>query len=354
MGDMVGFDALYQRHAPQVAMVCRARLRDEADVADAVQETFARAFRQLDTFRGGPLFGHWLSRIARRVAIDYTRKVRTRAEVPLEEAVCIGTAADALGTAVQQLAVRSMLTSLSARDARLLVSHHVEGHSVRELATQWGLTEGAMAVALQRARVRARAAAVRESLPVIAGLAAWRLIVGLRSRGRPISLAATAMPVLVAVVVLLPILGPVVNGPAMGELESHDSRPAQGLRRADAYRVPAATHLGSSNRIASHQRREVPAAARSDVGPAEPDDAHDQPAFVPFDPVDVPGTGRRLHNERPRGKADYEIGVRLEHGDNSAEVKVEVFDEPTAEEAHATACTAADYAPAVAYCERGN
>lgn len=346
-GDVTAFEALYRRHAPRVAMICRARLRDEADVADAVQETFVRAFRQLHTFRGGALFGHWLSRIARNTAIDSTRKTRIRGEVPLETADAIGAAGDGPGTSVQRMAVRSMLASLSARDARLLVSHHVEGRSVRELASQWGLTEGAMAVALQRARVRARAAAVRQSLPAVIGLAAWRVLTALHRRLRLSSTAATA-PVLAAAIVLAPMIVPVVRTPSPAELESSRTR----LVREGQGPVASVDAARTDSANAAHRQPQVhPEPPRAVTAPNER--PRRQPPVVPFEPVDLPATGRRLHAERPNRQADYEIGVQAESGQHRVKVELEVFDEQGGAPAHEVACTAAHAAPILAYCKRG-
>lgn len=347
-GDLTAFEALYRRHASRVEMICRARLHDRADVADAVQETFARVFRQLDNFQGGPLFGHWLSRIARNTAIDSTRRRRTRGEVPLEEAVAIGAAGDGPGTSVERIAVRSMLASLSARDARLLVSHHVEGRSVRELASQWGLTEGAMAVALQRARVRARAAAVRESLPAVIGLSAGRVLGALHRRLRHLPATAATVPVLAAALVLVPMIVPVARTPLPAELESSRTRWGREVQGAvtsgDAGRTDGASAAQSQAQV----QTEPPRAATAPTDRSRP-----QPAVVSFEPVDLPGTDRTLHAERPNRQADYEIGVRAESERNRVKVEVEAFDEQAADPAHEAACTAADAAPTLAYCNRG-
>lgn len=347
-GDLSAFEALYRRHAPRIEMICRARLHDQADVADAVQETFARAFGQLHAFRGGPLFGHWLSRIARNTAIDSTRKARRRGEVPLDEAAAVGAACDAPGASVQRMAVRSMLASLSVRDARLLVGHHVEGRSVRELASQWGLTEGAMAVALQRARVRARAAAVRESLPAVIGLAAWRALMALHRRLRHGWVSAPTVPVLAAAIVLVPMIVPVLTMPLPAELEGSRTRPA------DEQQVSATS--GDAGGMEHEKAGRLPPQAHGEPprpGTAPTERPRRQPPVVPFEPVDLPATGRSLHAERPDRPADYEVGVEAQSGQNRVKVEIEVFDEPAADPAHEAACTAADTAPILSYCKRG-
>lgn len=350
-GNLPAFEVLYRRHASRVEMICRARLRHDADVADAVQETFSRAFRHFDSFDGGPRFGHWISRIARHAAIDIARKTRSRVEVPLEEAASAETVVDTASETVQRLAVRSMLRSLSVRDARLLVSHHIDGRSVRELATQWGLTEGAMAVALQRARVRARAAAVRQSLPAFICAVTWRVIGAVRSRTRQISVAAAVIPVVAAAVVVTPMLAPALRSPFPGDLESvQKSRPevvqgsdAPGKRQADAVqsrrRIRLRTHNGEAGSTARRPR------TSTEAPPG-------QSAVVPLESVAVPGTRGRVHSDRPRQNADYSFGARAGHGDSHTKVEIEAFDDPSAEPAHDVACDSLNASPDVVYCER--
>lgn len=351
-GNLRAFDVLYRRHAPHVEMVCRARLHCEADVADAVQETFVRAFRHLHSFEGGPRFGHWLSRIARHVSIDIARKSRSVVEMPLEEAGSRDIA-DTLGATVQRLAVRSVLASLSVRDARLLVSHHVDGHSIRELASQWGLTEGAMAVALQRARVRARAAALRQSLPALIGAVGWRLISALRARPRQVSLTAAAVPVVAAAVVVMPVLAPALSEPFVRPLESSRSRQVDAGQAADPVSRAQADVTGRSRRQRPRDNGDEARSASRRRSSYSSATSPRQPAVVPLEPVEVPGTRARVHTHRPEGDADYTFGVRAEQDDSHAEVEVEAFDDPPAEPAHDAACTAAEAAPAAVYCERG-
>ena len=53
-------------------------LSDRGMAEDLVQETYARAFRSLPGFRGESPIRSWLLSIARRVAADHIRAVRTR------------------------------------------------------------------------------------------------------------------------------------------------------------------------------------------------------------------------------------------------------------------------------------
>lgn len=68
----VAFEALYRRHAPCVRAFLRGFLGggDEHAVADAVQETFLRAYRALPRFDASRELRPWLLTIAARLALD--------------------------------------------------------------------------------------------------------------------------------------------------------------------------------------------------------------------------------------------------------------------------------------------
>lgn len=77
-GDDDAFARLMRRYEPTVEGVIRAETRDRHDVADLVQETFLRAWRQLLGLRDPERFRSWLLQIARRVVIDHHRRAAAR------------------------------------------------------------------------------------------------------------------------------------------------------------------------------------------------------------------------------------------------------------------------------------
>ena len=354
-GDRGAFEALYRRYAAHVEMICRSRLAPE-DARDAVQDTFERAWRAIARFEGEDLFSHWLGRIARNVAIDAGRRSRRRPEVPLEDAAAqVQLRREGWGDdAVQGLAVRSLLRTLSRRDAALLVSHHVQGFSVRELAAGWGLTERSMAVALQRARDRARRLGEREGLAVLVFLAAVRFARGVRARCKDIPSGAPAVAfasqAAVALILLAPAIPPVLEGAMPPDTESAETRRGE-FQRSDRLREgrrpgprPAEGRGGAATDADRSARATRAAAAPPDRKTTR------RPAVVEFEPVEVPGTGRTLSPRRPAGEADYAFTVR--GGPRDDEVKVEAFDEPQAEPVHEAACDVARSSPALTSCER--
>jgi RNA polymerase sigma factor (sigma-70 family) len=64
---------LMQEHGVYLKRMCFLHLRDEALAEDAVQETFLKAYRALDSFRGDSSERTWLSRIAINTCRDFRR-----------------------------------------------------------------------------------------------------------------------------------------------------------------------------------------------------------------------------------------------------------------------------------------
>lgn len=69
--------AVYSEHGPGIRRFLQGLLGDRAAADDALQETFARAFRRMDSLRDPERITPWLFGIARNVALE-ARKARRR------------------------------------------------------------------------------------------------------------------------------------------------------------------------------------------------------------------------------------------------------------------------------------
>jgi RNA polymerase sigma-70 factor (ECF subfamily) len=63
-GDTAAFEKLYRTFSPSVYGLCMRLARDSAEAQDCLQETFIRAWYQLNKFRGESRLSTWLHRIA--------------------------------------------------------------------------------------------------------------------------------------------------------------------------------------------------------------------------------------------------------------------------------------------------
>src|SRR3954447_9937759 len=78
-GDADAFRLLVERHSRTIFRVAYRMTGNEHDADDVVQETFLRAYRQLQHFEERANFGTWLHRIAVNCSLDLPR-ARSRAD----------------------------------------------------------------------------------------------------------------------------------------------------------------------------------------------------------------------------------------------------------------------------------
>ena len=83
-GCAASFELLMRRHQVPVLHFLRHRAL-AADAEDLAQETFLRAYENLDRYRPAWSFATWLFTIARRVSINHYRRARPTADSPSME-----------------------------------------------------------------------------------------------------------------------------------------------------------------------------------------------------------------------------------------------------------------------------
>ena len=86
-GDEQAAAELVRRHARALARFLAGAGAPEADLDDVVQDTFIRAFRAVDRFRGQCQFRTWLLTIGGNVLKDHGRRAARHKVVPLDEAL---------------------------------------------------------------------------------------------------------------------------------------------------------------------------------------------------------------------------------------------------------------------------
>ncbi len=84
-GDEAAAAALVRRHSAVLGRYLVARGATSADCDDLLQETFFRAFRGLDGWRGDAPFRGWLFRIAANLVRDRFRRGKGRIHVELTD-----------------------------------------------------------------------------------------------------------------------------------------------------------------------------------------------------------------------------------------------------------------------------
>lgn len=86
-GDRAASQELVERYQRKVYAVTLGMLHDHEAAWETAQETFIKALRSLDQFRGEASFYTWLYRIAVNLAIDFQRREWRRPVVDVAEGV---------------------------------------------------------------------------------------------------------------------------------------------------------------------------------------------------------------------------------------------------------------------------
>ncbi|MEO8636542.1 MAG: sigma-70 family RNA polymerase sigma factor [Gemmatimonadales bacterium] len=84
-GDEAGASLLVARHAGSLARFLAGTGADPGEIDDLVQETFYRAFRALDSWRGESAFRSWLLTIGSNLVKDQYRRGKGRTVLSIDD-----------------------------------------------------------------------------------------------------------------------------------------------------------------------------------------------------------------------------------------------------------------------------
>lgn len=168
-GDRHAFDALVRSRIDAVYRTSLAILGDQADAADATQETFVSAWCHRDALRDPNSFDAWLGRInvnacrqqLRRRGRTKVREIRLLdPEDDREPASTEPALADQIANADT---FDRAFARLSLDDRSVLVLHHLQERPVAEIAAVLGAPAGTIKSRLHRARAALESALAKES-----------------------------------------------------------------------------------------------------------------------------------------------------------------------------------------------
>jgi RNA polymerase sigma-70 factor (ECF subfamily) len=143
-------NVLVDRHHGVVFRTCAAILSDEDLAADASQNSFLKAFRAIERFRGEAAFRTWLLAIAGNEAQGFLRKVKRRREDRLEDLDILPAVGNdpsvevTLRSEVQR--VREVLADLPEKQRLSVTLRIFDGLSFREIGDSIDSTEGSARV----------------------------------------------------------------------------------------------------------------------------------------------------------------------------------------------------------------
>jgi RNA polymerase sigma-70 factor (ECF subfamily) len=160
-GDREAFERLVGETSREVYSLALRLMGNEHDARDVCQETYLRAFRSIDRFRGDAAITTWLYRIAANcAATQLSRRPAYDTSLGDEAALIEQRFEPAPDEAVASLDDRkrlvSALQSLPVNLRAVVVLHDVYDLSHEAIATELGISRAASKVRLHRARRRLR------------------------------------------------------------------------------------------------------------------------------------------------------------------------------------------------------
>ena len=149
-------ERLVAQYQGAVLRTCYLYLCDRSQAEDAVQETFLKVYRNLDSFRGESSEKTWILKIAMRTCYDMNHSGwsrffnrRVTPEMLPEASVPFTERDDALTQAVMRLPEKLR---------RVIILYYYQGLSVREIAETLGITQPSVSSRMKRGREKLKAA----------------------------------------------------------------------------------------------------------------------------------------------------------------------------------------------------
>ena len=166
-GDLQAFNTLVLHFQSQVYNLAYRVMGDGDSAADAAQDAFIRAYKNIRRFRGGS-FKAWLMRITTNVCYDELRRRKRRPQTSLEALHVVEEEANPSLTAPAETpeahtqrmelahAIQECLSRLPHDQRMAAVLCDVQGYSYDEIRSILGISLGTVKSRLSRARAKMR------------------------------------------------------------------------------------------------------------------------------------------------------------------------------------------------------
>jgi RNA polymerase sigma-70 factor, ECF subfamily len=152
-GDEIAYRHLLEALAPFLRhLVRRGFTRSgfgNCDVEDVVQETLLAIHLKRQTWNEGEALTPWVTAIARHKLIDSLRRRGRHIELPIDDLIDV-LPAETTPEGLSSRDAERLLSVLGGRQRDVVRAISIEGLSAQEAADRFGISEGAVRVALHR------------------------------------------------------------------------------------------------------------------------------------------------------------------------------------------------------------
>ncbi|NRA92219.1 MAG: sigma-70 family RNA polymerase sigma factor [Psychroserpens sp.] len=157
-GDTNAFAVLVDRYKDLVFTLALRMLKNREEAEEVAQDTFIKAFRKLDKFKGDSKFSTWIYRVAYNTCLDRIKKNRkhlndvTIDEFTINQVVSIDNVLNTIEKKERNQMIKACIDKLSQEESFLLTLYYFDDLSLDEISEVVGMNNNAIKVKLFRSR----------------------------------------------------------------------------------------------------------------------------------------------------------------------------------------------------------
>lgn len=157
-GDTNAFTVLVDRYKDLVFTLALRMLKNREEAEEVAQDTFIKAYKSLDRFKGDSKFSTWIYRVAYNSSLDRIKKNKKHLnnveinEFTAHQVITIDNALDAMETQEREASIKKSIDLLPSEDGFLLTLYYFDDLSLDEISKIVGISANTIKVKLFRCR----------------------------------------------------------------------------------------------------------------------------------------------------------------------------------------------------------
>ena len=149
-GDRSAYAKLAKHYSGRIFAICLGMLGHRENAEDIAQQALLKALTNIKQLRDDEQFGAWITRIAKNLCIDFTRKQKHKRFFLIKREVV------SQNGSKEYPELQSALAKLSEEHRLALMLFYFDGRSTKNIAETLEISQGAVLARLSRARKRLR------------------------------------------------------------------------------------------------------------------------------------------------------------------------------------------------------
>lgn len=140
-GDQQAMYRLYKLYVQAMYNTCIRMVSNQYDAEDIIQESFVKAFNNLDSFRGESSFGSWLKRIVINQSITFLRKKKQNFQDIDDLQILADEDEEKSFPEIDPMMIHESIKTLPEKARVVLNLYLLEGYIHKEIAEILNITE---------------------------------------------------------------------------------------------------------------------------------------------------------------------------------------------------------------------